>query len=67
MGIYREIQKFVEAHQSCGKVSGTVATPTAEGYSVSVSCTCGEEMSRWVTPESARYDLIYSTLLCSPN
>jgi hypothetical protein len=67
MGVYREIQDFVEAHKTCGKVTGSVARPTAEGYGVSVSCACGEELKRWVTPESARHDLIYSTLLCSPN
>jgi hypothetical protein len=68
MGVYREIQDFVEAHKGCGgKVTGSVARPTAEGYGVSVSCGCGEELKRWVTPESARHDLIYSTLLCSPN
>jgi hypothetical protein len=67
MGVYREIQKFVEEHRDCGKVTGTVARPTAEGYSVSVACDCGEVLNRWVTPESARHDLIYSTLLCSSN
>jgi len=68
MGVYREIQAFVEAHKDCGgKVTGTVARPTAEGYGVSVTCPCGEALNRFVTPESARHDLIYSTLLCSPN
>jgi hypothetical protein len=67
MGVYREIQQFVEAHKGCGKVRGTVQPPTADGYAVSVACACGEGLSRWVTPESARHDLIFSTLLCSPN
>ena len=66
-GVYREIQQFVEAHETCGKVTGTVARPTSEGYTVEVACTCGERLSRWVNAESARYDLIFSTLLCNPN
>ena len=67
-GVYREIQKFVAAHEPCGgKVTGSVATPTSEGYSVEVTCSCGERLSRWVNAESARYDLIFSTLLCNPN
>ncbi len=67
MGVYSEIQQFIESHKSCGQVTGHVQTPTPEGYSVSVTCACGKEMSRWVTPAAARYDLIFSTLLCSPN
>lgn len=67
MGVYDEIQDFIATHKPCGRVSGSVDMPTGEGYSVSVSCTCGKTLSRWVTAESARQDLIYSTLLCSPN
>jgi hypothetical protein len=67
MSVYNEIQQFIETHRGCGKVTGQIQPPTSDGYSVSVSCACGEEFSRWVTPEAARYDLIFSTLLCSPN
>lgn len=67
MGVYSDIQQFIESHKRCGQVTGHVQTPTPEGYSVSVACACGEELSRWVTPAAARYDLIFSTLLCSPN
>jgi len=66
-GVYNEIQQFIASHQACGKVTGQVQPPTADGYSVSVSCDCGENFARWVTPEAARYDLIFSTLLCSVN
>ena len=66
-GVYNEIQQFITSHQACGKVTGQVEPPTADGYAVSVSCDCGENLARWVTPEAARYDLIFSTLLCSMN
>jgi hypothetical protein len=65
--VYNEIQRFIELHRVCGEVTGNVQAPTAEGYAVCVTCACGDELSRWVTPEAARYDLIYSTLLCSVN
>ena len=67
MSVYTEIQQFIELHKVCGKVTGNVQTPTPEGYAVAVTCACGDELSRWVTPEAARYDLIFSTLLCSSN
>jgi len=66
-GVFRQLQEFVEAHKACGEVTRTVESPTAEGYAVCVSCVCGQALSRWVTPQSARYDLIFSTLLCHPN
>jgi hypothetical protein len=66
-GVYNKIQQFIESHKACGKVTRQVHPPSADGYSVFVSCDCGEEFSRWVTPEIARYDLIFSTLLCSMN
>ena len=67
VSVYLEIQQFIALHRICGKVTGSVQSPSAEGYTVSVSCACGEELSRWVTPEAARYDMIFSTLLCCPN
>jgi hypothetical protein len=67
MGVFEEIQTFIESHKPCGRVTGTVDTPTAEGYSVSVRCVCGETLCRWVSAQAARHDLIYSTLLCHPN
>lgn len=66
-GVYNEVQQFIESHKACGKVTGQVQPPSADGYAVFVTCDCGEKFSRWVTPEAARYDLIFSTLLCSMN
>lgn len=69
MGVFDEIQRFIAAHKLCGPVSSAVDMPsaTAEGYAVNVRCACGETLERWVTAESARHDLIYSTLLYNPN
>jgi hypothetical protein len=67
VGLFDEIQSFMAAHKLCGRLSGVVATPSSEGYSVDVRCQCGKAFRRWVTAEAAGYDLIYSTLLCNPN
>ena len=57
---------FVEVYKAWGKVTGTAEPSTVEG-DARVTCACGEVMSRWVTPESPRYHVIFSTLLASPN
>lgn len=67
LGIYDEIQDFIATHKPCGRASGSVDVPTADGYIVNVRCVCGEVLERLVTVELARYDLVYSTLLCNPN
>jgi hypothetical protein len=67
IGVFDEIQRFIATHQPCGRVSGAVDVPGAEGYAVRIRCACGESLERWVSVESARYDLVFSTLLCHPN
>ena len=67
MGIFEEIQKFVEDHRPCGEVTGRAQPPTVDGYRVRMVCTCGDMYDRWVTPEAARRDLIFSSLLVLPN
>ena len=67
MGIYEDIQKFIEDHRPCGEVTGRTQPPTVKGYRVCMTCTCGDVLDRWVTPEAARHDLIYSSLLVFPN
>ena len=67
MGIFEEIQKFAEEHRPCGEVTCRAHPPTVKGYRVWMLCTCGDRLDRWVTPEAARHDLIYSSLLVLPN
>jgi hypothetical protein len=67
MGVFDDIQKFIEAHRPCGEVTGRAQPPTSDGYRVWVVCICGDILDRWVTPEAARYDLIHSNLLALPN
>ncbi len=67
MGIFADIQKFIEEHHDCGDLARHALPPTLDGYRVMLACSCGETFDRWVTPEAARHDLIYSNLLVVPN
>jgi len=68
-GVYGALMKFRQEHEECGGVRvDTPDPPTSSGYELRASCTgCGAFMQRWVTPQLARLDLIFSALLCSPN
>lgn len=67
MGVFEDVQKFLKAHRACGEVTGGAQPPTREGYRLRLTCPCGAEFDRYVTPEVARYDLIHSSLLAIPN
>jgi hypothetical protein len=67
MSVTRELKHFVRTHRSCGGMSGDAGETTPEGYLVWVACECGGEFERWVTPDMADEDLLWSDLLSSPN
>ena len=68
MGIYPEVQRFLETHRDCcGEVTKEAGRPTADGYRIYVACPCGAVLDRWVTPEAARHDLVHSSLLAGRN
>ena len=67
MGVFEDVQRFIEAHARCGQVTRVAYPPTANGYRIMVKCPCGAVFDRWVTPEAARHDLIHSSLLASTN
>jgi len=64
MSVYRELRGFVLAHLN--GVRGhdeprRVYRPS--NYSVLVRCGCGQQFTRWVTPEDADEDRVRSALL----
>ena len=67
MGIYPEVQRFLEAHRECGEATKEAGRPTVDGYRIHVACPCGAVLDRWVTPEAARHDLVHSSLLAGRN
>ena len=67
MGIYPELQRFLEVHRACGEVTKEAGRPSADGYLIHVACHCGAVLDRWVTPEDARHDLVHTTILSGRN
>ena len=67
MGIYPELQRFLEVHRDCGEVTKEAGRPSVDGYLIHVACPCGAVLDRWVTPEDARHDLVHTTLLSGRN
>jgi hypothetical protein len=55
------------AHQKCGDMPGGVGPESKSDYRLLVTCGCGVEFKRWVTPEEADEDLLRSALLAFKN
>jgi hypothetical protein len=67
-GVYSELRGFALAHRTCaGPRRASASLPASSGYSVIVKCGCGQEFTRWVTPEDADEDLLRSALLAFEN
>jgi hypothetical protein len=63
----RRLADFVTRHRPCGQLTGDAPEPAGDGYTVTVSCSCGAEFRRWVTPEDAGRDRVLSDLLTTTN
>lgn len=63
MTISQEIEAFVAMHSRHGNMSSEISDPEPSGYTVIIICQCGERFERWVTPEAARRDLVFSSLI----
>ena len=61
-GVFQELEEFVAAHRACGTLVGDADAPTPGGYRLWVVCSCGGIFERWVSPEAAERDLIWSSL-----
>ncbi len=67
MGIFPEVQKFLETHRDCGEPTKELGPPSADGYQLHVACPCGAVLDHWVTPADARHDLVHTSLLSGRN
>ena len=45
-----DLESFVEAHRSHGRLDGDTGHLTANGYRLTVACPCGVAFHRWITP-----------------
>ncbi len=61
-GAFGDLEEFVADHRLCGTLTGGAGDPTADGYLLWISCSCAASFERWVTPEAAEHDLIWSRL-----
>ena len=66
-GTFRDLEEFVLAHRACDTLTGGADNRTADGYLLWVACSCGEVFERWVTPEAAEHDLLWSRLFAFPS
>jgi len=58
----------VLAHHKCaGPAEATRVYPPPSGYRVRVKRGCGQEFTRWVTPDDSDEDLLRSALLAFEN
>jgi hypothetical protein len=59
MGVFGDIERFVDRHRECG-VPGDGADLPTDGYWVRLECSCGAEFECWVTEADAEADLLRS-------
>ena len=55
--IFADTLAFAREHLGCADVAVDVSEPGAYGYAVSVTCTCGARMLRWVNTDEAEREL----------
>jgi hypothetical protein len=55
-----DLADFVTRHRACVQLTGDATEPEANGYMVTVACSCGGVFMRWVTPEEAADELVMS-------
>ncbi len=53
VGVFADIEAFVQEHRGCGQLEGGAGEPGPYGYGVRLSCLCGASLTRWVTPAAA--------------
>jgi len=67
MSLIRELEEFARSHRPCGQMTADASRPSPEGYLLSVECECGASFERWVAPEVADAELLWTDVLASPN
>jgi hypothetical protein len=52
-----DLEDFVQRHRLHGRPEANTGSLTANGYRLTVACSCGITFERWITPEEAARDL----------
>jgi hypothetical protein len=46
---FADIATFARQHAGCGGITPNATTPVGGGYLLTLACTCGATMDRWIT------------------
>ena len=58
VGVLADLVDFTADHRPHGTLTADATEPAWNGYRLTVACSCGVVLERWVTPEDADRDLI---------
>lgn len=58
MTIAADLEDFMAGHRSHGQLMAETGELTPNGYRLSVACSCGVTLERWITPEEKARDLV---------
>jgi len=65
--LVEELADFVARHRAHGTLTGDASEPGDRGYAIAVACPCGGVLQRWVTPNDAACELMWSPLIATRN
>lgn len=57
MGVFADVEAFVQEHRGCGPLEGDAGEPGPLGHRVAIRCPSGARLDRWVTVEMAEREL----------
>ena len=58
MNLFADLEEFGREHRPHGPLTANATEPAWNGYQLTVECSCGVVLERWVTPGEADRDLI---------
>jgi len=64
MTLLADLEEFVADHRPHGPMTGDATEPAWNGYLLTVACSCGVTLERWVTPLDAELDLLHAADEC---
>ena len=66
MSDFSDIERFARSHAACGGITPNATTQLDGGYLLTLTCSCGASMDRWITPEEAEVPLSFSGAGAAP-
>ena len=63
MTLLADLEQFASDHDAHGTMTATATEPAWNGYLLTVACSCGVLLGRWITPEDAELDQLRAASL----